>query len=86
MGQNRFTFFTDKNDQSMPHELKSLEDLTDEILNRTIAVLTKRSGEYVKFKIRTKKTLFTLKVKPDEASGVENKINSSDRPIEIIPQ
>ncbi|MHA2251348.1 MAG: hypothetical protein ACXAD7_13385, partial [Candidatus Kariarchaeaceae archaeon] len=65
----------------MPHELKEIDEITESLLNRTIVAYSKRSGEYVKFKLRTKKTLYTIKASPDEASAIENKINSSGHSI-----
>ncbi|MHA2090061.1 MAG: hypothetical protein ACW98K_04310 [Candidatus Kariarchaeaceae archaeon] len=70
----------------MPHELSSVDDLTEDLLKRTIEVYSKRSGEFVKFKLRTKKTLYTIKITPDEAANVEARIAGSGRSIEIIPQ
>ncbi len=67
----------------MPHELTS-EEITDKILARTLVVYTKRSGDYVKYKLRTKKTLYTIKTTPEEASAVESKIKNAGN-IEIIP-
>lgn len=67
----------------MPHELTS-EEITDKILARTLVVYTKRSGEFVKYKLRTKKTLYTIKTTPEEASAIESKIKNAGN-IEIIP-
>ena len=67
----------------MPHELTS-EEITDKILARTLVVYTKRAGDYVKYKLRTKKTLYTIKTTPEQASEVEAKIKNAGN-IEIIP-
>lgn len=67
----------------MPHEL-TFEEITDKILARTLVVYTKRSGDHVKYKLRTKKTLYTIKTTPEEASEMEAKIKNAGN-IEIIP-
>lgn len=67
----------------MPHELTS-EEITDKILARTLVVYTKRSGDNVKYKLRTKKTLYTVKATPEQAEEVENKIRSAGN-IDIVP-
>ena len=68
----------------MPKEMKEIDDLTDEILNRTLEVYTKVAGDFIKYKFRTKSTLYTLKVIPDEISNLETRINSVKN-IDIIP-
>ncbi len=68
----------------MPHEIRTQEGLTDEILGRTLVVYTKKSGEYVKYKLRTKKTLFTFKALTEQVEDVESKIKNAGN-IDIIP-
>jgi hypothetical protein len=67
----------------MPHEITS-EEIPDDILARTLVVYTKRSGDYVKYKLRTKKTLYTYKVLPEKAENIETKLRSLGS-IEIVP-
>lgn len=70
----------------MPKELKSIDDINDKLLDRTLVVYTKRSGENVKFKFRTKKTLYTLVTSPAEADKIERSISGQGRSIDIIPK
>ncbi len=65
----------------MPKEITAEE--IPAILPRTLAAYVKRSGEVVKFKLRTKKTLFTIKTTPDEASTIEKIITSSSNSLEV---
>ena len=68
----------------MPHELTTQEEITDKILGRTLVVYTKKSGDFVKYKLRTKKTLYTFKAQPDQVEDVESKIRNAGN-IDIIP-
>ena len=65
----------------MPKEITI--DEIDAILPRTIKATIKRSGEFVKFKLRTKKTLFTIKTSLEEADAVEKIITSGGKAISI---
>ncbi|MHA2029391.1 MAG: hypothetical protein ACW99A_06700 [Candidatus Kariarchaeaceae archaeon] len=67
----------------MPHEITS-EEIPEDILARTLVVYTKRSGDFVKYKLRTKKTLYTYKVLPDQAEKIETKLRSLGN-VEIVP-
>lgn len=69
----------------MPKEIMEPDNITDELLNRTLVVYSKLDGDVVKFKFRTKKTLYTVKVDQKLASSIEDKIKSKTN-IEIIPQ
>lgn len=69
----------------MPAELQSIDDITDTLLDRTFEVYRKNvAGGMIKYKFRTKKTLFTLKVEQASASEVESRIESNSSPIEIL--
>lgn len=65
----------------MPKEI-SKEEIAG-ILPRTLAVTVKRTGNDVKFKLRTKKTLFTIKATPDDAAEVEKIINGASQSLEL---
>ena len=69
----------------MPHELESIDDIDDKLLARTFEVYRKGiGGDMIKYKLRTKKTLFTIKIESASASKIESKIEASTHPIEII--
>ena len=68
----------------MPHEFTSQEEITDKVLARTLVVYTKKSGDSVKYKLRTKKTLYTFKAQTDQVEDVESKIRNAGN-IDIIP-
>ena len=68
----------------MPHELTSIDEIDDKLLERTFVVYRKGTGDQIKYKLRTKSTLFTLKVDQDDASDIEGRISDSGFPIEII--
>ncbi|MHA2501296.1 MAG: hypothetical protein ACXAE3_00285 [Candidatus Kariarchaeaceae archaeon] len=69
----------------MPAELQSIDDLTDSLLERTYEVYRKGSEHgMIKYKFRTKKTLFTLKVEQAGAAAIESRIEGSGNPIEIV--
>ena len=59
----------------MPKEILNIEDLGP-IIERAIECRTKRVGDLVKLKFRTKTTLYTIKVTPEEASQIESEISS----------
>lgn len=65
----------------MPKEITI--DEIDAILPRTLKATIKRSGEFVKFKLRTKKTLYTIKTSLEESEAVEKKITSGGTAISI---
>ena len=69
----------------MPKEIMEPDQITEDLLKRTLVVYSKLTGDTVKFKFRTKKTLYTIKVNQKQASLVEDKINSRGN-IEVIPQ
>lgn len=83
-GLDRLPFFILKYDQFMPHEITTKEGITEEILKRTLVVYTKKSGEAIKYKLRTKKTLYTFKAQPDQVEDIESKIKNAGN-IDIIP-
>lgn len=58
----------------MPKEI-TVEDL-EKILPRTLSAYVKRSGDHVKYKLRTKKTLYTIKTDLDNVSNVEKIISA----------
>jgi hypothetical protein len=68
----------------MPHELQNLDELTDTLLARTLVVYRKGGADMIKYKLRTKKTLFTIKVPQGETTEIETRIEGSGQPIEII--
>jgi len=68
----------------MPSELTSLDEIDEKLLERTFVVYRKGTGDEIKYKLRTKSTLFTIKIPQGEASTIETKINNSGFPIEII--
>ena len=59
----------------MPKEILKIEDLGP-IIERAIECRTKRVGDVVKLKFRTKTTLYTIKVTPEEAAQIESEISS----------
>ena len=69
----------------MPQELTSIDEITESLLERTFEVYRKTSpGGMLKYKLRTKKYLYTLKVEQASAGKVEGRISESNHPIEII--
>ncbi len=75
-------FLYDNNGIIMPKELKP-EEVTDGIIDNTIVLRKKGAGDFVKFKLRTKKTLYTVKVPMKEADSFEKKILSRGSSIEV---
>lgn len=59
----------------MPREILKIEDLGP-IIERAIECRTKRVGDMVKLKFRTKKCLYTIKVTPEEAAQIESDVSS----------
>ncbi|MDH5403650.1 MAG: hypothetical protein OEZ01_08005 [Candidatus Heimdallarchaeota archaeon] len=68
----------------MPKEI-TFEQLNDALLDRTIEIYQKKSGDDIKYKFRTKGMLYTLKVPQDQVTKVENLISSNSKSLEIIP-
>lgn len=66
----------------MPKEI-SFEEIDDRLLGRTLEVRSKNAGDFVKFKFRTIKHLYTVKVESKDADKVINLVN--DKSIDIIP-
>ena len=67
----------------MPSELKSIDDVTDELLDRTIEVRSIRKGSTVKVKFRTHRHLYTLVVDDDGFNEVSKKINNKGLDIVV---
>lgn len=68
----------------MPHELKSIEEIDEKLLARTFVVYRKATPDGIKYKLRTKKTLFTLVVDQEGSGEIENLIEGSGQGIEIV--
>jgi len=68
----------------MPHEITSMDEIDEKFLERTFVVYRKGLGDIIKYKFRTKSTLFTIKVDQENSSQLQSKIEGSAFPIEII--
>ena len=68
----------------MPREI-TIDDLDKKLIDRTHEINKRRSGDFIKFKLRTTKTLYTVKASIEEADEVEKKINSLGN-VEIISE
>ncbi len=68
----------------MPREI-TIDDLDKNLIERTHEIFKRRSGDFIKFKLRTTKTLYTVKASIEEADEVEKKINSLSN-IEITSE
>ncbi|MCY3411156.1 MAG: hypothetical protein INQ03_05905 [Candidatus Heimdallarchaeota archaeon] len=66
----------------MPKEITKEE--IPSIIPFTQSASVKRTGDKVKFKLRTKKTLYTIVASTDEADDVESVITSSGKSIDIL--
>ena len=69
----------------MPKEIH-LEDINEKLIERTLAVYKRKAGDHIKYKLRTKKTLYTIKVPASETDAVEKAITSSGKNVEIISE
>ncbi len=67
----------------MPQELKSIDQINDALLDRTVEVRVKRAGEKVKVKFRTLSRLYTIKVDPAQAREIEARAKSKG--INVVP-
>ena len=65
----------------MPSELTSINDITPELLDRTVEVRAYRKKDRIKVKFRTKKHLYTLIVNEGEYRNLESMIK--DKGLEI---
>ena len=68
----------------MPRELTSVEEIDEKLLSRTSLVYRKAVKEGVKYKFRTKRTMFTYLADVKKTAEIEDKINTSGFSIEII--
>jgi len=68
----------------MPREI-TIEDLDKNLIERTHEIYKRRSGDFIKFKLRTTRTLYTVKSSIEDADEVEKKINSLGN-IDIISE
>lgn len=67
----------------MPKEIRSEDiDKLDEVLPKTEEVRIVRSGNVVKVKFRTPKKLYTIKLSPEEARAIEERVRDMDIEIE----
>jgi len=64
----------------MPVEVKSVEEFL-EVASRAIVCKVKKGKDYVKFKARTKRYLYTLKVPAEKEGEVREKIGDKCRNI-----
>ncbi len=68
----------------MPREI-TIDDLDKNLIDRTHDIFKRRSGDFIKFKLRTTKTLYTVKASIEDADEVEKKINSLGN-IDIVSE
>jgi len=57
----------------MPIEVKNVDEFL-EIAKRALECRVKRGKDYVKLKLRTKRYLYTLKVKPENVDEILGKV------------
>ena len=69
----------------MPKEIK-IEDINEKLIERTTSVYKRRAGDFIKYKLRTKKTLYTIKVPTSESDAVEKAITTSGKNVDIISE
>lgn len=68
----------------MPREI-TIDDLDKKLIERTHEIYKRRSGDFIKFKLRTTKTLYTVKARVEDADEVEKKIKSLGN-IDIVSE
>jgi hypothetical protein len=68
----------------MPKEITA-EEIDDSLLERTIATFVKRSGDKIKYKLRTSRLLYTVCFTDEvKANQFRDRIERANIPIETI--
>ncbi len=67
----------------MPKQIAP-EEVTDELLNRTSKIIAVRSGNKIKYKLRTPRTLYTVVYEEGQDADLLDKAGRLSIPVEAI--